>query len=105
MLFPCQAEGETGKIPRKHSQRPGRLYAVEYTENVAPSGAFRDLFAGGLEHELHARGPSKTSLLHADAGVSANAGSSASDINATSAGYSVSYSPDSRHPPEEAKDA
>src|SRR5215467_13781724 len=37
-------EGETGKIPRKHSQRRGRLSRGRvYTGNVAPGDAFRDL--------------------------------------------------------------
>ena len=57
MLFPCRAEGETGKIPRKHSQRRGRLSRGRvYTGNVAPGDAFRDLSASGLNGP-HARGP------------------------------------------------
>src|SRR5262245_48411222 len=39
-----------------------------------------------------------------DAGVSANVGSGAYEINVAPGGYSVSYSPDSRHPLKEAKD-
>src|SRR5262249_22149339 len=57
MLFPSWAEGETGKTLRKHSQRRGRLSrGPVYTENVAPSGAFRDLSASGLNGP-HARDP------------------------------------------------